>query len=289
MREGHLRVSVPTTERSDAIMPFLFVNEDEPLLMKKDIPEHFAQCQEQRAPQATGLEPLLGSPYCLGGFTVPTFRRTPQEVNLLVSKGTMTLGTYQSVLVAVNGEWSTAAIESMLGPLLQYQRFPGVGHFHELQFETDKPDTTGTCVKDLTEHLYSIVKESGVEEGTLVLQDKHTTTALHTCVWSEVALIAAYLHAAVPKGAYAHDDIKLRQQTDPKCPEGEPPNARSHMKSMRLPNDLLIPVVGNELLLNALRVVYFDFDGPVNPSRPHKSPCRTVQSCILPMQRDYHG
>ena len=103
---------------------------------------------------------------------------------------------------------------------------------------------------DITEHVASIVTESGLADGLCVIFTPHTTAAVtinenaDPDVLHDLRLAMA---ALVPKLPYRHG-------------EG---NSPAHLKSSLFGCSQLVPIVGGKLALGTWQGIYFcEFDGP---------------------------
>jgi secondary thiamine-phosphate synthase enzyme len=107
-------------------------------------------------------------------------------------------------------------------------------------------------VIDITDQVEITLRESGVENGLLLVYSLHTTTGL-TVNEADGALIndiLSLLERIAPRGAgYQHD-------------RGDG-NAHAHLRATLLGNSLVIPVVGGRLVMGVWqRILFFEFDGP---------------------------
>lgn len=118
----------------------------------------------------------------------------------------------------------------------------------------------GVEVRDLTPQLRSLLADSGVRHGQMVVASRHTTCAI-TVNENELRLIEDLknvLARLVPQaGDYLHNDIQARGMPD------EPRNAHSHIAAMLLGASQTIPVVDGRLALGTWQSVMFvELDGP---------------------------
>jgi len=105
---------------------------------------------------------------------------------------------------------------------------------------------------DITGEVKDAVNSSGMEEGLAIVYSKHTTTAI-ALNEGESGLLEDYsqlLEKLVPRGrGYRHDRIDN--------------NAHSHLRSLLLGNQKVIPVLGSRLTLGTWQSIFFvELDGP---------------------------
>lgn len=129
---------------------------------------------------------------------------------------------------------------------------------HELIHLETAPEVS---IVDLTPQIQSVLKDSGVSNGQMLLYSRHTTTAL-TINENEVRLLEDlknYLHRLVPPDApYLHNDLHLRN-----VPPDEPINAHAHIAAMMLSSSEVIPVIDGQLGLGTWQsALFIDLDGP---------------------------
>jgi secondary thiamine-phosphate synthase enzyme len=107
-------------------------------------------------------------------------------------------------------------------------------------------------VVDVTARVEDVVRASGVQEGVVVVQTPHTTTAL-VVNEGEGQLVVDLLDwtaKMAPRGAgYRHD--------------GTDGNAHAHLRAMMLGASATIPVSGGRLALGTWQsVLFLEMDGP---------------------------
>ena len=117
-------------------------------------------------------------------------------------------------------------------------------------------------VSDISEKVSTVVKDSGILEGTVSITSLHTTCAL-TVNENEERLfddIRDYFLRLVPaKSAYKHNDLHLRTN----IPPDEPENAHSHLIAMMLGNSEVVTVHSGELVLGRYQsILLLEMDGP---------------------------
>jgi secondary thiamine-phosphate synthase enzyme len=111
---------------------------------------------------------------------------------------------------------------------------------------------------DVTEHVNSFVRASGVREGTVNIFSLHTTcsvfinetqNALHADIHSFLEQIVAR------QGEWKHND--------PNHSDCDRMNADSHLRAMLLGHSLTLQIAGGELVLGRWqRVLLVELDGP---------------------------
>jgi secondary thiamine-phosphate synthase enzyme len=127
-----------------------------------------------------------------------------------------------------------------------------------------------TQIHDITERVIEVVENSGMKEGHMVIQPLHTTVGIYLNESEERLHKDMIMHlgnnAPQLKGRYLHDDISQRD-----CPDDEPENGHSHIKSAFYSNpSLSLVLIGGKLQLGTYqRVLFAEFDGPC--PRKHKS------------------
>lgn len=128
-----------------------------------------------------------------------------------------------------------------------------------LQVETTSP----RGFIDITERLAAIVERSGVVNGTLTVQTRHTTTAVvvneHEPLLFEDLL--AMLERMAPRDmGYAHDDLARRTVN---LTPRERRNGHAHCQALLLPPAVTLVVESARLALGRWqRVFLVELDGP---------------------------
>jgi len=136
----------------------------------------------------------------------------------------------------------------------------------ELKLRTHKSSE----IYDVTDKINDVVKESGIQEGLVLIQSKHATTGFVVNENEPNALedIIEYLDKQAPyDNGYKHDDPSLRKD----CPEDEPKNCHAHIKSSCYSQSSITWSVseGRLELGRYQRVLFQEFDGPC--PRKHKT------------------
>ena len=127
-----------------------------------------------------------------------------------------------------------------------------------------------TKIYNITENILKIIKKSEIKNGHVLIQVLHTTVGIYINEGEERLLedFVIYLNRIAPniKGYYRHDDISKRD-----CPEDEPINGHSHIKSAFFSNpSVSLILLGGELQLGKYqRILFAEFDGPC--PRKHKT------------------
>lgn len=133
-----------------------------------------------------------------------------------------------------------------------------LSYYQELSVTTDGSFT----VRDVTEQVSAVVRESGVVEGMVAITSMHTTCALSVNE-NEERLVEDirdfFLSIAPPDRSYKHNDLHLRVN----IPPDEPENAHSHLICMMLGNSETITVHNGALILGQYQsVLLLETDGP---------------------------
>jgi secondary thiamine-phosphate synthase enzyme len=116
---------------------------------------------------------------------------------------------------------------------------------------------------DITERVIENVKKSGISFGHVVILPLHTTVGIYLNEGEERLLndFVINLNYKVPQinGRYMHDDICKRN-----CPEDEPLNGHSHLKSAFYSNPMLTLILNDKILQLGVyqRILFAEFDGP---------------------------
>jgi secondary thiamine-phosphate synthase enzyme len=133
---------------------------------------------------------------------------------------------------------------------------------------------------DITEEVGKIVRDSGINDGHILVQPMHTTVGIFLNEGEERLLIdfVNCLSKKAPKGdKYMHDDIELRKDN---CPVDEPVNGHSHIRAACYSNPSLSLILhkGKIQLGTYQRILFAEFDGPC--PRKHKSVRKYLVSVI---------
>jgi secondary thiamine-phosphate synthase enzyme len=145
---------------------------------------------------------------------------------------------------------------------------------HDTHFRT----AGGLHIRDITDEVNEVVRESGIRDGIACVYSPHTTCCVRVNEFESGFLedFSTMLRKLVPSDAYyAHDDWDRR--TENICEEDmEQPNGHAHCMSMILGSaGESIPVGDNELCLGTWqRVLFIELDR----SRPRRWLCKVVGS-----------
>ena len=146
------------------------------------------------------------------------------------------------------------------------------------QQETQLRTSGGLSVRDITEEVVEVVRESGVVDGIACVYSPHTTCCVRVNEFESGFLedFANMLKRLIPSDAYyAHDDWDRR--TENICEEDkEQANGHAHCMSMILGSaSESIPVGDAELQMGRWqRVLFIELDR----SRPRRWICKVVGS-----------
>ena len=138
-----------------------------------------------------------------------------------------------------------------------------------------------TEVYDITPIVKKSIENSGFLQGHILIQPMHTTVGIYLNENEERLLcdIKINLERVAPqiRGRYLHDDIEKRKDM---CPDDEPINGHSHIKSALYSNPSLSLILseGKLQIGTYQRILFAEFDGPC--PRKHKSK-RTILISII--------
>ncbi|MEK7583692.1 MAG: secondary thiamine-phosphate synthase enzyme YjbQ [Patescibacteria group bacterium] len=129
--------------------------------------------------------------------------------------------------------------------------------------------------KNITEEIQTVIQQSHVRRGIVVIQSQHTTAGV-VINEAEEGLVETDLPQALarffPRGReYAHDRVERLRHTP-----GEPENAHAHLQCIfATPGSVALIIEDARLALGEWQSVLFvDFD-------PHDRPIRTVRVMIV--------
>jgi len=125
---------------------------------------------------------------------------------------------------------------------------------------------------DLTALLAERVRCSGIRDGTITVQSRHTTAAV-VVNENEPLLIEDFedaLERWAPRGArYRHNDLSARGRVPP----GEKPNGHAHARALLLGGSVTLNVAAGKIDLGEWQSVFLvELDGPR---------CRTVSVQVM--------
>ena len=133
-----------------------------------------------------------------------------------------------------------------------------LNYYQELKIPTSK----SFSVCDITENISTVVRKSGVLEGTITVTSLHTTCALSVNENEERLfddIRNFFLKIVPPDGTYKHNDLHLRDNISP----DEPENAHSHLIAMMLGNSEVVTIHNGELCLCRYQaILLLEMDGP---------------------------
>jgi secondary thiamine-phosphate synthase enzyme len=115
---------------------------------------------------------------------------------------------------------------------------------------------------DLTEIVAERVRRSGVDEGMVVVQSRHTTAAVLVNENEPLLLedLQDLLERWAPAGArYRHNDLESRRD----APLDEKPNGHAHARALLLATSVCLNVAGGQVDLGEWQSVFLvELDGP---------------------------
>lgn len=109
---------------------------------------------------------------------------------------------------------------------------------------------------DLTDRIQTIVRESGIQHGQVVVFTRHTTAAIRINE-NEPELMrdfVAFLERVAPEGhPYFHNDFEVRtvNMTDDECA-----NAHAHCRQLFMATSETVPIVDGELCLGTWQRIF---------------------------------
>ncbi|MDD5558742.1 secondary thiamine-phosphate synthase enzyme YjbQ [Candidatus Methylomirabilis sp.] len=111
---------------------------------------------------------------------------------------------------------------------------------------------------DLTKRVRDLLQRYEIKQGLVILNSLHTTTALFINEWQEALLhdIQILLDRLVNKqDGYRHND--------PCYSDCDRSNADSHLRSLLLGRQLVVPMVDGEMSLGTFEsIIFAELDGP---------------------------
>lgn len=118
----------------------------------------------------------------------------------------------------------------------------------------------GINIHNITPQVTEILSATEIQNGQVIVFNKHTTTALAINEDEARLLIDIQNHFAkfAPADAkYLHNDLHLRE-----VPPDEPENAHSHLVALSLNNSETIPIIDGKLALGTYQsILLFELDG----------------------------
>jgi secondary thiamine-phosphate synthase enzyme len=111
---------------------------------------------------------------------------------------------------------------------------------------------------DVTKHVQDVVSRSGVQNGTLLINSLHTTTALFVNEFQSALLddLGTVLQKLIPRrDGYYHDD--------PRYSDCDRANAHAHLRATLLGRPIPLALADGEILLGQYQsVILAELDGP---------------------------
>jgi secondary thiamine-phosphate synthase enzyme len=111
---------------------------------------------------------------------------------------------------------------------------------------------------DVSKQIRDVVSRSGVQNGTLLINSFHTTTAVFVNEFQSALLddLGAVLQKLIPRrDGYRHDDPRHSD-----CDRG---NAHAHLRATLLGHPITLAVAEGEVLLGQFQsVIVAELDGP---------------------------
>ncbi|MCP3982014.1 MAG: YjbQ family protein [bacterium] len=116
---------------------------------------------------------------------------------------------------------------------------------------------------DITELVHQHVRRSGLTEGIVNIQTRHTTTGVILNENEPLLLqdLERLFEQWAPRDAeYKHDDLRARR---PPLPPDEPRNGHAHARAVVLGSSESVNVLGGRLMLGRWQSIFFvELDGP---------------------------
>jgi secondary thiamine-phosphate synthase enzyme len=111
---------------------------------------------------------------------------------------------------------------------------------------------------NLTQQVKDFVASSGVRAGQVIVASMHTTCAVFINEWQDALLfdIRAYLETLISRGGYY-------RHNDPEWSDCDRSNADSHLRTLVLGTQVVLPVAQCEVVLGEWQsVILGELDGP---------------------------
>jgi len=109
---------------------------------------------------------------------------------------------------------------------------------------------------DLTGEVVALVERSGIRDGLVNVQTRHTTTAIIVNENEPLLLddLAKMLERLAPRdGQYQHNDFERRID----IPPNEPANGHAHCQAICLPTSVSLNIVDGRLQLGRWQSIFF--------------------------------
>ena len=160
--------------------------------------------------------------------------------------------------MAVQTLYPRTSIRSIL-PLLTPSPSTALVRLQRLSLQTTEP----IQLVDITDDVASLVRESGLSDGTVTIMSRHTTAAIRIQEGEpllQVDLLRFLNRLAPSTDRYEHNDFEIR--TAHMHPD-ESPNGHSHCLQFLLGSSETVPVMDGELVLGTWqRIFLVELDGP---------------------------
>jgi secondary thiamine-phosphate synthase enzyme len=124
----------------------------------------------------------------------------------------------------------------------------------------------GFIAKNITPEIAAMLRISGIQNGTVTIQSKHTTLGVQVNEDESGLNIFDFpdiLGRIAPKGRpYVHDDLTVRTENlDPDHPER--PNGHSHCRALFLPTSVVLVIQNGTLCLGSWQSIsVLELDAP---------------------------
>jgi secondary thiamine-phosphate synthase enzyme len=113
---------------------------------------------------------------------------------------------------------------------------------------------------DITPQVETVIDKSGIINGFVLVNSRHTTTAIIINENEPRLLedIGRFFTQLVPRDSeYLHNDIQRRD-----CPPDEPENAHSHLCAILLGSNEAVPLMDKQLVLGTYQsILLVELDG----------------------------
>ena len=120
------------------------------------------------------------------------------------------------------------------------------------------PTEARTEFLDITKQIREVISKHEIQEGLLVLNSLHTTSAVFVNEFQAAIIddLKGLLERLVKeRDGYRHDDPRVSD-----CERG---NAHSHLRSMLLGRSVVVGISGSELSLGRFQsIIFCELDGP---------------------------
>lgn len=123
---------------------------------------------------------------------------------------------------------------------------------------------------NITQLVKDLVGKSGIKEGYVLIQTKHTTTAITPLLIQEderglMNDLFTWLGKIIPEGYYQHDDFSIRTEN---IGPNEKKNATAHLKASLFHTSIQLVVSEGQPSLGTWQsILFLDFDSNDRPFR----------------------